>query len=156
MAGVVNPSQIWFDVFDDDDEASQDASAVAGVQPTAPQPQRQPQPATSLALSAGSGRVPSAGGQQAGGLSAAALETLQDRRAPAVGPDLRAVLEAQEARGVREVYSLQHLKRLMQYEARGPLLIPRRHKLCKQMHNADCTQCVSCHFCRWGVGGSTV
>lgn len=54
----------------------------------------------------------------------------------------------------REYYTIEHLRRLVRWEARGALSTQGRQVLCKDVHGPGCKACVSCHFCRWGAAAA--
>lgn len=53
------------------------------------------------------------------------------------------------APAAREFYCVDHLRRLVKFEARSPYRAGRK-VLCKDVHGPGCTACKTCHFCRCG------
>ena len=98
--------------------------------------------------------APAAGAPAAGeGRLAERAAAYVGKRMP-VGPLLAAILREQEAAGVQEYYTPEHLRRLLQWESDAPFRRRPRHALCKDAHGKDCALgCSSCHWCRQKLAG---
>jgi len=55
---------------------------------------------------------------------------------------------ANRLHATREYYRVEHLKRLVQWEAQTPLRSRGRGAYCKDVHERGCKACATCHFCR--------
>ena len=50
--------------------------------------------------------------------------------------------------GCREYYTLDHLRRLKQFEAKSSYNEGKCSDYCKDFHVQPCRACTTCHFCR--------
>ena len=48
----------------------------------------------------------------------------------------------------RESYGLEHVRRVLRYEARRPYRAPHNREKCAKVHGPGCRACRTCHFCR--------
>ncbi|DBA80626.1 TPA: hypothetical protein ACH3X1_007876 [Trebouxia sp. C0004] len=63
-----------------------------------------------------------------------------------IGPELRQMRQAQGRN--REYYTLDHLRRLKQFEAQASYNEGKCSEYCKDYHVQPCRACTTCHFCR--------